>query len=56
MLFHRETLYAIVSRMVEMSLSVVRGLTIAKRVIVSPSCVEGVTNAKFAFINRSDQS
>jgi hypothetical protein len=37
--------YAIVSRIPLMSATVVRGLTIAKRVIVSPSWALGVTNA-----------
>ena len=35
---------------------VVRGLTIAKRVTVSPSCTVGVTNATFASSSRRDQS
>ena len=47
---------AIVSRIVAMSPSLVRGLITAKRLTVSPSCVVGVTKAKFAFSSRSDQS
>ena len=34
-----------VSRMAEMSASVVRGFTIANRVTVSPAWIVGVTNA-----------
>lgn len=39
-----------------MSFLVVRGLTIANRVIVSSPWVDGVTKAKFACRSRADQS
>ncbi len=47
---------AIVSRMAEMSSSVVSGLTMAKRVTVSPSCEVGTTKANSSASSRFDHA